>query len=352
MRPGEESARREAYAIVAADPRADREAILRLWRSGLTQNDRPEAKFDWYYLRNPEGAPLVFLLRSVSAQECVGVASVGPLRMRRGAQPLAGGALVDLVVLPEHRGFFPALFLQKEMRREALARHALIYGMPNPKSEAVVRRAGYQRVGEVVRRVRVLRSATYLSRYVPRVLATAAAAVVDRARMAWAIRSLRAGPYSLRPAAGPDARFDALWESAAMPGVTTGVRDARFLAWRFVDCPFGPFEFFTLETEGSAAIAGYAVVQARGETLHVLDFLVDPAHASAGRVLWMGLARLAWNRGMASLSVVFLGPGQVAAGMEAAGLVAREQRWLYAAASDERALEGAGWYFTAADEDA
>ena len=142
-------------------------------------------------------------------------------------------------------------------------------------------------------------------------------------------------------------------ERAEQPGVATGVRDARFLGWRFVDCPFGDFEFFTLEDRRVPGIVAYAVTQTRGETLQVVDFLTDPAHEPAGRVLWIELARAAWQRGMASLSVEFLGPEKIAAGMEAAGLVAREQRGLYAASEDVPGLgEPGGWYFTSADEDA
>lgn len=348
--PGE---RREDFATALADPRRDRERILELWRTGLAQIGQPEAKFDWYYLRNPVEVPPVLLLRAGAAESPVGVASVGPRRMRLDDQALVAGALIDFVVAPEQRSFFPALFLQRQVRREGLARYALLFGLPNAQSAAIVRRAGYKRIGESVRSVRVLRSSAYLSRHMPAPLAAIAGAAVDRVRMAWASWRARAGgAYAMGATERPDALFDGLWERASRPGVMMGVRDAHFLAWRFRECPFGPYEFLTLQERATRQLAAYAVVHVSGDTMLVADFLVDPAMPGAELQLWMELSRNAYRRGLRSLSVEFLGPAAVRAQMEAAGLVGRERRELYAAVEGREGLgDPERWYLTLADED-
>ncbi|MBL0125769.1 MAG: hypothetical protein IPP88_24955 [Betaproteobacteria bacterium] len=75
----------------------------------------PKAKFDWYYQHNSEGTPLVVFLRLEGADNPVGVAAVGPRRMRFGEVTFTAGALVDFVLQLEHRTFFfPAIFLQRK----------------------------------------------------------------------------------------------------------------------------------------------------------------------------------------------------------------------------------------------
>lgn len=96
-----------AYRVSPADPAADRERILALWREGLAQKGIPGGKLDWYYLRNPEGTPEVVFLHAAGAPEAIGVACMSPRRMRIGAETAVAGTLVDFVVTPEHRSFFP-----------------------------------------------------------------------------------------------------------------------------------------------------------------------------------------------------------------------------------------------------
>lgn len=344
------SADTPAYAATPADLERDRDAILALWRTGLAHHGMPEAKLGWFYERHPEGRPEVVLLETGGTP--VGVASVARRRMRLGPRALLAGALVDFVVAPDHRGLFPALFLQRRMRETGLARLEVLFGAPNKNSEAVVRRAGYRHVGDQVRRARVLRSGAYLARYLPRRPSAVLGAIADGARLIAAMARVAMGP-KLRFAwlDRPDERFDRLWEAAAGTGELLGVRDRAFLTWRFAENPLRRHRFFVAENRDDGRLAAYAVCHTSDETLHVDDFLCDHRIRGAARSMWLQLARGAYHEGQRSLSVTFMGPRRDNEAIEAAGLIERGRRPVYAAFAGETAGAVASWYLTSADDD-
>jgi hypothetical protein len=365
----------QLYTTVAANIEHDREKILALWNRGLTHGGMPEAKFDWYYRKNCGGPPQIFFLCHGPQQETVGVAAVGRREMRIGTQTIMSGELVDFVAVPEHRTLFPALFLQKEIRRLTLktplksqnsempsdGAHDILYGLPNPKSLAVVKRAGYQLVGQLVRRARILRLAGYLSRHAPVWIGRLIGPMLDSVRMGvLALRAITTRGLRSCWLDRPDSRFDDLWKRVAaqsrMNNVLMGVRDSAFLTWRFIDCPLRTYRFFALFTNTEDRLIAYAVCAVDGEALHVHDFLVDPTAPDADKTLWIALSREAYRRGHSTLSVEFLGAESIQQSLEAIGLVKRQQRPLYAttaAAIHDRntLLQESNWYLTSADED-
>jgi hypothetical protein len=345
----------QGYATDVARMDEDAALILALWREGLTQRGMPEAKLEWYYRRNAEGLPQVYFLRHVDSPGPVGVASVVPRRMRARGHAVRGGLLADFVVQPDHRSFFPALFLQREMRRRSEGAYDVLFGFPNPRSLAIVKRVGYRSVGPMERRVRVLRSREYLARKLPAAVSGPIGVLVDAVRRGGdALRRLASGGFRSGWVEAPDASFDALWDRAADPEVVTGVRDSEFLAWRFAECPLHQYTFFVLRRGGDDALAAYAVCEAQEaqQTLTVCDFLVDPQVPNAAARLWLDLSREAFRMGMRSLSVQFLGSARIRGELEEAGLATREQRPLHVAfLAGEAGLRGRDWYVTLADED-
>ncbi len=339
-----------AYRLEPADLGADRARILALWDTGLAQEGRPDAKYEWYYAGHPEGPPRVYFLRVPDAQEPVGAATLARRRMRLGARQLDGGILADFVVTGAHRSFFPAHFLQKSIRAEALRDYGVVFGMPNPQSEAVVRRAGYRRVAEAIRHARVLRAAPFLERYLPAWVARVLAPVLDHARhLALGLPGPGASLLASWGRTVPDG-VDGLWAQAGLDGVLMGARDAAFLEWRFARCPLHAYRFLAISTRAGRLVA-YAVVQDRTDLVEVADFLADPGVPGAAGRLWREVARGAWSSGRASVSVEFSGPPEAAASLRSAGWVERERRGVYAATAEGAGLAPAHWYLTAADED-
>jgi hypothetical protein len=342
------------YRVDLADLGRDREHLLALWQTGLQQGGKPEAKLDWYYRANPAGVPRVLILRPPGGETPVGVASIVPRRMSLGAETFVAGELADFVVAPEHRNFFPALILQRAVRVEALRTHPIVFGMPNENSDAVVQRAGYRRIGSIVRHARVLRSSEYFSRHVPRWLARIAGAAADLVRAPLHIlRSRRASGFAPTWIDRPDARFDDLWKRACATGLMIGERDARFLTWRFADSPMSPHRFLVLESGDARTLAAYAACSVVDNRLHVRDFLADRAIPGAGIRLFVEVARAAWLAALTSVSVEFFGDPEVRRHIRDAGWVQREERGFYASFEGRpELLQESRWYITRADEDA
>ena len=352
MRTGTGVRESQGYSTQPADLHADRGRILALWREGLGQNGKPEAKYEWYYARHPNGAPRVFFLCHEDATEPVGVATISTRMLHDGDRTHVAGFLADFVVNRDHRSFFPALFLQREIRRRGLGTFPVLFGIPNAQSEAIVKRVGYRRVGELVRYVLVVRSAAYLSRRMPGWAARLLGAFIDpmlRLRDQAGSSVLRTLRVEWRDAT--DARFDELWQRALGWGFIMGERGARFLQWRCASSPFGAHRFLTIVQGG--VLHAYAACRVEDDALAVLDFMWDPSQPRAGQALWGALSREASQRKLSRLSVACLAPAAMRAALESAGLVARERQPLYAAFADA-ALESTAprWFVTAADEDA
>ena len=336
--------------VVPADLEADRERVLDLWRSGLSHHGKHEEKYRWHYSGRLGGPSQVMLLEE--AGQAIGAAGLSPRRLRAGGEWIEAGLLSDFVLDPEHRVLFPALQLQRGTREQGLRRYAVLYGRPNEASEAVVKRVGYRQLGERVRYAAVVRSASYLARYVPRSIAAIPGAAIDAVRRGLRAMAIARSGFVLRALpGGPDERFDALWESASRePGRVIGVRDRAFLDWRFAQCPLHAYRFYALESAGGR-LAGYAVAETHGAVLSVGDFLVDPAEAGAPRALWRGLLAAADRLGLRSVEVILMaGPATIAAA-HAAGLRPRDRRPIYATTASAQALLSKEWYLTLADLD-
>jgi hypothetical protein len=349
----EPAAKITEYSTVPASLVEDRETVFGLWREGLSHGGKPEAKLAWYYERNPVSVPDVLFLQKKGVASPVGVAAIGSRRMRFGDESLLSCEMVDFVVAPKHRALSPAKFLMGEVRRQCLITHDILYGLPNPQSRAVVKRIGYQYVGEMVRRVRVLRTAGYLSHYLPAWLGNLIGPLIDRVRvMAQSLGGANHG-YTTAWVEQPDAEFDRLWAETVEPEVIMGVRDREYLTWRFADCPLEKCSFFVLRDPAASRLLGYAVCEVQDDTLQVYDFLIDDKTPGASACLWRELSLAAYRAGHTKLSVEFLGPQRMQQRLQVAGLRARETRPLYATTDSKwnTLLDNEHWYMTSADED-
>lgn len=350
------------YTVRQADARAERDAIIALWRDNIGAPDALAAKFRWYYVDHPEGVPTVLLLCHGPEARPVGVATNGGRRMRLGEQPVQAGIRVDLAVDAAHRTLFPALQLQRAVRQSGMEQFDLLYGMPNTKAVKVVERIGFTQRHDFVRHARVLLWRSYLARVMPDGLAALAAPVVNGLQRAWTwARLLKLRGVDTLWLDQADARFDALWQRVAWPGVLMGLRDSRFLNWRFVARPAGAARILALVERGTDRLLGYAVCDfERGEaatTVSVRDFLVDARSPREARPLLVQLLlsvqQQAARAGCATVSLSFFGHADVCAALAEAGFAPRESSPVFVDMAPQHAerLGAFDYYFTGADED-
>ncbi len=340
------------YEIRSAHALDDEAVILDRWQDGLFQPASAMQKLDWFYRRSPTGSPDLFLLTVAGA--AVGIGSLAKRQMYLDGKTMMACVPIDFVITEAHRSLFPAIHMQKHIRRAALIASAIAFTSPNDKSLGVFARAGYKRIGELVRHTRVLRAAPYLSHHLPAFIGGIIGPVADLFRNAGVALQLLTAPR-MDPAwqERPDASFDALFQRCLDRSTLLGERDARFLAWRFADCPFYNYRFFTLRAPSDQRLLGYAACRVQADHLYVDDFLIDADAAEMHANFWRALARAAYRQGHAALTLQFLGSPAHRGAIAAAGLVTRDTCPVLACASSQfpGGLAAINWYLTAADFD-
>lgn len=340
------------YQISPAHIPEDEAVILDRWQDGLFESAAAMQKLDWFYRRSPAGPPDLFLLTAAGA--AVGIGSLAKRRMYLDGRAMMARVPIDFVITAAHRSLFPAIHMQRHVRREALSGSAIAYTSPNDKSLGVFARAGYKRIGELVRSTRVLRAAPYLSHHLPAFISGLIGPVADQFRNAGIVLHLLTGRRVVAAwQERPDASFDTLFQQCLEPSALLGERAAAFLAWRFAECPLYKYRFFTLRARNDQRLLGYAACRIAADHIYVDDFLIDSGAADMHANFWRALARAAYREGHAALTLQFLGGPAHRRAIAAAGLVARDAYPVLACASTQfpGGLAAVNWYLTPADFD-
>lgn len=345
----------DAYALQAGDVVADRETVLSIWHGNLGEQAHMRAKYEWFYLRCPFGAPVLQLLRHVPDDDIAGTCAAGRRRMLWRGGDLQAGVLVDLAVRAEHRSLGPALAMQKGLIQASLEQVGFVYGFPNARATAIFRRLGARKLADIVRHARVLRPGSYLRRRLPAYLAAPLGAVLDlglRARDA--IRRIGAPRLQASWSDRADPRMDDLWaRSPHGPGLLA-VRDAERLRWRFDEAPLATTRYLLLSADDGASLDAWFATQVVDDVLHVRDFWSVDAATGIGKHWLDALITAARRVGVAAVSVELATRDAMLGNWRASGFVERSRRPIYAfwrTDLDPGEDEGFDLLFTSADED-
>ena len=278
------------YSIVPGDPQADRLEILDLaTRNRPGPRSRLEAKYVKYYENNPLGPPSLFLARDNESGSLVGMTALFPTILWIAGEPVPAAIGGDFAVDEGHRGFGPALALQRATI-PALSERGLncAYGSPNQNSELIIGRAGYADVGRLTRFVKLLSARPLVDRYVsrPRLASLASGvaspfvSILSRERL-----HRRSRRFSVEQPGLFDDRFTSLWELAAGKLGVTSERNAELLNWRYEKtgpgAAPGNYTIFAL-VEGDE-VAGYLVYRMDDDSRLVYDIVCRPERAGGGR---------------------------------------------------------------------
>lgn len=274
-----------AYATLAFDLGAHRQALSRLWADNMNDPAVAEVvpeRVRWLYERNPDGPPTTVVIDDGGRDGLVGCASVMPRRAWVDGREVRAGVLCDLAVARRHRVGGPALMLQRSLIEAAKAAgYAFVWGYPNQNSLPVFKRMGYKPIAEATSWVRPLRTGDFLRRFAPAPAADAGGVLLDVA-MGLAERgasaALAAGREGAHQAAF-DARFDSLWQRGRRHYAITGARDAASLRWRYEQFPTARHYVFGLSARAGGELVGYVIYRLLpGGRVHVADlFCDDPA---------------------------------------------------------------------------
>jgi hypothetical protein len=351
-----------AYRAVLTDPGEGRAALIRLWTSNLHVRGDAAAKLDWLYLDGPAGRAQAFVLQHDDAP--VGCAGITVRELWYRDRPLRAALLADFAVDRAHRTGFPALVLQRTVKRHVDGAFDLSYGFPNDSAVAVHRRIGYHELGGMNRYVRVLRHGGYLERRYGHALPMRAlGAVVDAAKLA--VRVARAArpatTGTLRWQDDVDPRFDQLWQATRGQYGIACRRDAAFLRWRFLRKPGERNAIATLCARGGrngrgGDLRAYAIVGGTAGGMAELLDVYGPLDAISD--LFTLLMPALYARRYTAVGFRFLGDPRMTALLEAHHFSLRDHRRTVVVHEgtscpiDPAVLrDRAAWYLTDLDED-
>jgi hypothetical protein len=353
------------YSIVRGDVRTDKREMLELaLRNRPGPLPRIEAKYRKYYENSPLGEPALFLARENESGGLVGMSALFPTTLWIAGRTVPAAIGGDFAVDEGHRGFCPALALQRATVQALPELGAIFaYGSPNQFSELVVARAGYADLGRLTRFVKLLSARPAVKRYVKRPRLASLAAGVAQPLVSMLSRERlykRPEGFSVAQPERFDDRFTGLWEEARrQPGVTSE-RSAELLNWRYAKTGMGGdpgmYSIFAL-MEGEE-VAGYVVYRMGDDDSRlVYDFLCRPERRMVDALI-SELVRDARARRAVSIDFGYLGASNlVTERLRAFGFLQRTAENGLLVCSESGAapavdLERAdSWYFTSGDTD-
>lgn len=244
------------YVVTEPDPTRDRGEILTLWRRNLPE--ATAARYAWLY----ESGPATSWLATTPAGSAVGATGLMGRRMKLYDRVCEVGQAIDLNVDHEHRTIGPALKLQRALTGSLAARRIpLVYAMPVPQADAVMRRIGYKLLGTIDRWTKPLRSEYKLKNYLKFAWPTIGAAfVVDQALKLRSAERFHRRPDGCRTEVTQtfDRRFDDLWDVASRQFAIIGERSVAYLNWRYHACPEVQHRAFCV-SDAAHPLLGYVV---------------------------------------------------------------------------------------------
>jgi hypothetical protein len=302
--------------VVPADLDKDRQVIMDLWRRNLSDVSHLEEKYDWHFLNSPFGPGQIWILEADGKP--IGTTSLGmrPLKIR---ETLAtAGVACDLAVNKEHRILQPALLLQHALLSSARAGIRILYGVPNSRGALVMKRVGYREFTCVHRYAKVVRISHYLSRFatvgaIGTAIGPAIGKMADQGfeALQWFTRRRKSGGVA-KLLACFDERFDELWRRLSPEHPLLTVRERRFLKWRYRDCPLRQYKIVGLLTEDESRLLGYLIYYVEDHMALCADVFASDVDEDLDCLL-SSWAALAWDDGLASLSISCSGSALAAA---------------------------------------
>lgn len=264
---------------------ADRESVFTLYEAvyGKRKGHHWRQGWDWEYRQNPHNPGSESVWVAEGAGRIVGLACGIPVMVRWRGETVRACWFLDLMTLPAWRGRGIFRELTELMIEEAVRDSISIFlSFPNDQSGPLLRRRGWPDITILPGMIKGLRFLPLLRKPSLRRISRVIAGVPLFARQLMGRSSIPEGAdgatdLEIREIDSFDDRFDLLFEEASGTCDFIVVRDARYLNWRYVECPHRAYTILLAE-EGSDLL-GYivlAVGRRPGGKGYIVDFLTKP----------------------------------------------------------------------------
>jgi predicted N-acetyltransferase YhbS len=346
------------YALTRPPLDEARPLVLALWREVF--GALPESRYPWLYESNPAGEAILHVLRENGSDQLVGSTAAFPRTLHSRGEPLNAAIAGDLMVVQGHRSAGPAISLQRALLDTCAGQHLdIVYGFPNPKSTAVMRRVGYEPVASLLQLILPLKSHYFLRKHIRAPwLSRPASILVD---LALGLRPgvMRYGRLSSRECFVTDSfdrDFDELWTRIASRYALIGEKTAEYLDWRYRRCPSRAYRVFGVRDPGSGSLLGYVIFTEAKDRVQIVDFAWDEASVKPEEIIAL-FVRMQQPTGAESIAVSIAGSADVSRRFRNVGFRARGETnplLMYRPPGSRAKLDEikrGTWYLVAGDND-
>lgn len=320
------------YEVVDADLSHACDEAVAVWATTIGWPGRQEEMFRRYYLEYPDGQPELKFLRHVPTGKVVGTLGVGPRRVAWKGREIRAGMLSHFCVVAEHRKMRPPMFLFKSVIDACRGRYDALYAMPGTQ-ESAPHAIALQRMAVAgvtthfkCRRLKVLRSAGYAARVLPKPLAMAAGAIVDSGLRFRDLLRGGTGSVASRWADAVEPCMAELWKSTVRGDAWGASRDFAMLRWRFDRLPSHRRRHLLVnEPHGGPLLAWFACDDSHFDDniLVVQDYWLAGGTEAIDRAAIRALCRETLRLGYAAIEMRIAAPDPVAAPWAGEGFTER-----------------------------
>jgi GNAT superfamily N-acetyltransferase len=222
--------------------------------------ERSRKRYDWQYFENPntpEDGPVIWMARE--GDTLLGQMATMPFPMWWGDREVSASAGNDYFVRKSAQGRGIGIALSNKWADEVDV--ALALGL-TPSSYPLFRKL-FTDVGPVPSFVKILDPVAVARKKWGSLAGTVAGPVLGLGLSLLSRNPVRKSDVDVRAVGAISDEYDELWLRARASYATCVRRDARYLRWKYLACPFR--EYRVLEARRTGTLSGYAVIRDEGD---------------------------------------------------------------------------------------
>ncbi|MEO8500927.1 MAG: hypothetical protein ABI565_08420, partial [Vicinamibacteria bacterium] len=222
--------------------------------------ERSRKRYDWQYFENPntpEDGPVIWMARE--GDTLLGQMATMPFPMWWGDREVRASAGNDYFVRKSAQGRGIGIALSNRWADEVDV--ALALGL-TPSSYPLFRKI-FTDVGPIPSFLKILDSTAVARKKWGSVAGTFAGPILGLGLRVLSPSPARTAHLDVGPVTAFTDEYDDLWLRARASYASCVRRDARYLRWRYLACPFRQYR--VLEARRAGTLSGYAVVREEGE---------------------------------------------------------------------------------------
>jgi len=341
------------YTILPINPLEYKTEILRLW-----ERNHPDLapilpkRFTWIYENNPYGTPKCWLLKHNKTNKFIGAASLIPRRMYVNGKPMMAGIAADMMIEKKHRTLGPALMLERAVIDCCKkGEFDFIYGFSPPAAYTAQIKAGFKFIGNAIRMVRPLKTASIIEKQKGKTVATLFSPLLDTTlqiidNFTFITKSFLKPNFSCCILDHFDERFDNLWHKAPKNGLIIGERTASYLNWRYMKSPYHKHKTFILQDK-KEKILGYIIYSLIDDKALIYDIYAENQYS----ILLLNFIKLMRKTGICSISFTLIENNPLVKHLKSSFFLKREEPLKIIIFNSNITQSFSNWYLVAGDKD-